>query len=71
MTAAQERDEGEPDFVVLADDDALDVGEDSIAGFLDLGHRPLSQALRRSGVAGRTGRFGLRTGPGDSCVVGG
>ena len=42
--AAQQRDQGEADLVVLADDDALDVGEDPVAGFLDLGHRPLSRA---------------------------
>ena len=41
VAAAQQRDEREADLVVLADDDALDVGEDLVAGLLDLGHRPL------------------------------
>ena len=36
VAPAQQGDEGEPDLVVLADDDALDVGEDSVAGLLDL-----------------------------------
>ena len=43
VAAAQQGDQGEADLVVLADDDALDVGEDLVAGFLDLRHRPLSR----------------------------
>ena len=55
VAAAQQRDEREADLVVLADDDALDVGEDLVAGLLDLRHQPLS---RCGGVAGalRPGR---------------
>ena len=36
--AAQQRDQGEAHLVVLADDDALDVRDDPLAGLLDLGH---------------------------------
>ena len=57
VAAAQQGDEREPDFVVLADDDALDVGEDLVPGFLDLRHRPLS----RSAVDGSAG-VGFRLG---------
>ena len=57
VTAAQQRDEGEAHLVVLADDDAFDIGEDSIAGFLDLGHRPLSRA--RASVWMTPGRGGV------------
>ena len=44
VAAAQQGHQGEADLVVLAHDDALDVGEDLVAGFLDLRHRPLSRA---------------------------
>jgi hypothetical protein len=58
VAAAQECDEGEADFVVLADDHALDVGEYAIPGLLDLGHRA---SLTGSGVrARRRGRDGFR-----------
>ena len=39
VPAAQQGDEREADLVVLADDDALDVGNDPLAGFLDLRHQ--------------------------------
>ena len=39
VAAAQERDERQPDFVVLADDHALDVGEDLLASLLKVGHQ--------------------------------
>ena len=39
VAAAQQRDEREADLVVLADDDALDVGEDRVADLLDVAHR--------------------------------
>ena len=39
VAAAQEGDERESDFVVLADDDALDVGEDLLARLLKVGHQ--------------------------------
>ena len=59
MAAAQQRDQGEADLMVLADDDAFDIGEDLVAGFLDLAHRPLSRsrALRVAPGSGR-GRNG-------------
>ena len=38
VAAAQQRDEGEPHLVVLADDHALDVREDAVPGLLDPGH---------------------------------
>ena len=41
VALAQQRDEREPHLVVLADDHALDVGEDAIARLLDPAHRPL------------------------------
>ena len=44
VSATEEGHEGQADFVMLADDDAFDVGQDAVAGFLDLGHRPLSLA---------------------------
>ena len=47
VAAAQQRDEREADLVVLADDDALDVGEDPVAGLLDLRHPPPSTRWRR------------------------
>ena len=53
--------QGEADLVVLADDDAFDVGEDLVPGFLDLGHRPLSRALARRV---RRGRGGVAVGDG-------
>ena len=40
MALAQQGDEREAHLRVLADDDALDVGDDLLAGFLDLGHCP-------------------------------
>ena len=52
VAAAQQRDQRQADLVVLADDHALDVGEDLVAGFLDLRHRPLSRAGRRLGATG-------------------
>ena len=55
VAAAQQGDQGEADLMVLADDDAFDVGEDPVAGFLDLGHRPLSRALARLVRRGRDG----------------
>ena len=55
VAAAQQGHQGEADLVVLADDDAFDVGEDLVAGFLDLGHRPLSRALARLVRRGRDG----------------
>ena len=55
VAAAQQGDEGEADLVVLADDDALDVGEDLVAGLLDLGHRPLSRARASARVTPRSG----------------
>ena len=59
VPTTEERHEGEADFVMLADDDALDVGQDAVTGFLDLGHRPLSLAPSTD-RAGRTqGRFEL------------
>ena len=52
MAAAQQGDERESDLVMLADDDALDVGEDLVPGLLDLRHEPLSE----NGGCGDTGR---------------
>ena len=43
MAAAQQGDERETDLVMLADDDALDIGEDLVPGLLDLRHEPLSE----------------------------
>jgi len=39
VTATEQRDERESDLLVLADDDALDVGDDLLAGLLDLRHQ--------------------------------
>jgi len=39
VPAAQEGDQREADLVMLADDDALDVGEDLVARLLDVAHR--------------------------------
>src|SRR5690606_9694854 len=44
--ATHARDERESDLVVLADDDALDVREDLLAGLLDLGHDGVSPVWR-------------------------
>ena len=63
VAAAQQRDEGEPDLVVLADDHALDVGEDLVPGFLDLRHRPLSRM--GGGDAGGYGTVGRVSGRDD------
>ena len=54
VALAQQRHEGEADLVVLADDDALDVGDDAVAGLLDHGHglRVLSFIWRRCGSRG-------------------
>ncbi len=68
VAAAQQRDQGEADLVVLADDDALDVGEDLVAGFLDLAHRPLSQA-RAPGLAPGSGRGRNSVTVGDGAAV--
>ncbi len=54
VATAQQGDEGEADLMVLADDDALDVGEDLVPGLLDLRHEPLSA----NGGCGNTGRDG-------------
>ena len=70
VAAAQQRDEREPDLVVLADDDALDVGEDLVPGFLDLRHRPLSR-LGGGTVASDCGCSGVRRTVGPVCGVGG
>jgi hypothetical protein len=58
VAATQQRDQGEADLVVLADDDAFDIGEDLVAGFLDLAHRPLS---RSRALGWRRGRGGVAT----------
>ena len=71
VPAAQEGHQGQSDFVMLADDDAFDVGQDAVAGFLDLGHRPLSLAPRPTRRAGSQGGSGFGRAPRDSCVVGG
>ena len=39
VAAAEEGDESEADLVVLADDHALDVGEDLLSGLLKVRHR--------------------------------
>ena len=49
VAPAQQRDEGEADLVVLADDDALDVGDDLVAGLLDLAS---SASLAGRGASG-------------------
>ena len=51
VAAAQQRDQGEADLVVLADDDALDVGEDLVAGLLDLASSA-SLAVSGAGAGG-------------------
>ena len=63
VAATQQGDQGQTDFVVLADDDALDVGEDPVAGLLDLGHQPLSRGGRRRGTPRAAGSWGA-TSPG-------
>ena len=53
VAAAQQRDERQPDLVVLADDHALDVGEDLLAGLLKVrssgssGNRDAADGLAR------------------------
>ena len=44
VTAAQESHQGEADLEVLAHDHAFDIGENLVAGLLDLRHRPLSRS---------------------------
>ena len=52
VAAAQQRDESEADFVVLADDHALDVGEDLLAGLLKVRHQaPRGIAMPTVGLA--------------------
>ena len=60
VAAAQQRDEGEADLVVLADDDALDVGEDLVAGFLDLASSAslAGSRRRRAGAGVGAGSYG-------------
>ena len=48
VAAAEQRDEGQPDLVMLADDHVLDVGEDLLSGLLEVRHR----APRGMGVTG-------------------
>ena len=59
VAAAQQRDEGEPHLVVLADDHALDVGEDPVAGLLDLRHLALPQRRWRARRSLRKGSWGV------------
>ena len=58
VAAAQQRDEGEAHLVVLADDHALDVGEDLLPGLLDL-VIGLSQRNRASGRVADPGFDGM------------
>src|SRR4029078_3033338 len=51
MALAQERDEREADLIVLADDDPLDVGDDSVAGLLDGWHSGSPQRSNASSDA--------------------
>ncbi len=52
VAAAKKGDEGQPDFVVLADDHALDVGEDLLAGLLQVRHQaPQGNRDPRRGTA--------------------
>jgi hypothetical protein len=43
---AEEGDEGHPDLDVLADDDALDVGNDALGRLLDVLHHVMFEILR-------------------------
>jgi hypothetical protein len=47
--------------MVLADDDALDVGEDLVPGLLDLRHRPLSRVSGAGDTAADGHGMGRRT----------
>ena len=62
VAAAQERDEGEADLVVLADDDALDVGEDLVAGLLDVVIGLPSTGAAPAAVPSGDRRFGRPSG---------
>ena len=66
VAAAQQRDQRQADFVVLADDDALDVGEDLVAGFLDLAS---SASLAGSAACGPASGSDWECGAGRACVV--
>ena len=68
VTAAQQGNQGEADLVMLADDHAFDVGENPVAGLLDLAHRPLSWVWRMDWR--RNGRDRLTTQPAVGRVVG-
>ena len=46
MPAAQQRDESEPDFLLFADDDSLDIRSYLLAEILDLGHDSLFRTRR-------------------------
>ena len=48
VAAAQQGDQGEANLVMLPDDDVLDVGDNLVAGLLDLGHRSHSCMARTS-----------------------
>ena len=72
VAAAQQRHQGEADFVVLADDDALDVGEDLVAGLLDLASSAsLAGVGDADGAAGGGGFVGCDGPQGAACVVAG
>ena len=51
VASTEEGHEGESHLEVLAHDDSFDVGEDLVAGLLDLGHRPLSRSQAPGVVA--------------------
>jgi hypothetical protein len=51
VAAAQQRDQGEPDLMMLADDHALDVGKDLLSGQLQVGHRAPRRDHRTGGSA--------------------
>ena len=56
VAAAEEGDEGEPDLVVLADDDVFDIGEDLLARLLQVRHQaPSGNRKRRLGHRGVAG----------------
>jgi hypothetical protein len=46
VAAAQQRDQGQPNLLTLADDDALDVGRDALAGLLNTRHLSLFRTQR-------------------------
>ena len=69
VTAAQEGNQREPDLVVLAHDDPLNIGDHAVAGLLDLRHRVSSQGWDPSRGNGTPGASIVAGNTGGPCRV--